>query len=200
MQDRKKLIIFARAPEYGKVKQRLAHDIGKAEALRFYENTLTGLLDRVKGGPWSLSVSVATREAQGHPVFANVHTICQPDGDLGVRMNSALMTYANSGTARIIIGSDIPAITCNHISSAFAALVTHDLVFGPSKDGGFWLVGCTGSHPKSLAVREEFMKNVRWSTNHTLKDVLASLPSRERVALIDTLSDVDDGASYLHHA
>lgn len=198
MRDKKQLIIFARAPNYGEVKQRLARDIGKAEALRFYEATLAALISNLKAGPWSLCVSVATPEAQAHPAFANVDTICQPEGDLGVRMKSALDAFAGSGKARIIVGSDIPSITRTHISNAFYALTTNDLVFGPAKDGGFWLVGCASSYPRPSSGYENVMKNVRWSTDQALADTLDSVPSHNRVALIDTLSDVDDGNSYMN--
>lgn len=199
MPNNRQVIIFARAPELGQVKQRLARDIGKLEALRFYESTLVALIQQLQAGPWSLCVSVDTQKAQEHPVFATVDTICQPEGDIGVRMKSALETYANSDKARIIIGSDIPSITCAHILSAFDALATNELVFGPATDGGFWLVGCAAHYPASLSIDKHFMQNVRWSSDYALADTLASLPSSQRVALIDTLSDVDDGQSYADH-
>lgn len=193
LQNVNQLIVFARAPVYGRVKQRLAHDIGRDEALRFYRETLKALLHRMNDGPWCLSVSVANPGDEKHPVFQGVNTIVQPPGDLGQRMKTVLSQHA--GCRRIIIGSDIPLIECEHIADAFKRLSDHDLVFGPATDGGFWLVGCSEKYP---ADDDEFMSNVRWSSSHALTDTISSLTDarRERVARVATLSDVDDGESF----
>lgn len=195
LQQINQLIVFARAPEYGRVKQRLARDIGPDEALRFYRETLTALLRKMNNGAWRLSVSVANPGDEDHPVFRGVDTTPQITGDLGQRMKAALNQYA--GTRRIIIGSDIPSIERAHITDAFNRLSDNDLVFGPAPDGGFWLVGCNEYYPAN-ADDNEFMRNVRWSTGHALADTIASLPAarRQRVARVSTLSDVDDGNSF----
>lgn len=88
-----------------------------------------------------------------------------------------------------LIGADIPGITRAHIARAFAALGGHDAVFGPADDGGYWLVGA--KHPARLP--HGLFGNVRWSTEHALADTLRTLPGW-RIALTDTLRDVDTGA------
>lgn len=194
MQNANHLIIFARAPVYGGVKQRLAHDIGQSAALEFYTDTLTALIARLKNGPWCLSVSVATPGDQHHAAFAGIEAAEQPPGDLGVRMRSVLDSYP--GCHRIIIGSDIPGIEPEHVQHAFASLKNHDLVFGPATDGGFWLVGCSADQPAGVQADQLFMSNVRWSGCHALEDTLRTLAPHKRVATACTLSDVDDGHAY----
>jgi glycosyltransferase A (GT-A) superfamily protein (DUF2064 family) len=93
----------------------------------------------------------------------------------------------------VIIGADIPEIRADHIARAFAALGTADLVFGPARDGGYWLIGAKGP-----ARRVPMFANVRWSTRHALADTRANLEGR-RVALLDLLDDVDDEESYIRH-
>ncbi len=197
MQNTNHLIIFARAPVYGRVKQRLANEIGKSAALEFYHNTLTALISRLRHGPWQLSVSVATPGDQQHEVFKHLKTSEQPPGDLGERMRSVLESYTSSN--RIIIGSDIPGIEQEHVQRAFALLDNHDVVFGPATDGGFWLVGCRKGPLNCEQTDQGFMHDVRWSSCHALADTLETLPPQKSVATADTLSDVDDLLAYQHY-
>jgi len=191
MQNTDQLILFARAPIYGRVKQRLARDIGKSKALDFYSDTLTSTIARLQCGPWNLSVSIATPGDEHHRVFNGITTTVQTAGDLGARMRCSLDSHNNC--KRIIIGSDIPDIQPRHVEYAFALLSSHDLVFGPATDGGFWLVGCGADQEQT---DQTFMHNVRWSGPHALADTLKSVPAGKSVATACTLSDVDDKTAY----
>jgi glycosyltransferase A (GT-A) superfamily protein (DUF2064 family) len=91
----------------------------------------------------------------------------------------------------VIVGSDIPALRPRHVAQAFAQLGTHDAVFGPATDGGYWLVGLR-RRPHVPALFE----GVRWSTEHALADTLAKLRPGETAAFLDRLEDVDDAAAY----
>ena len=88
-----------------------------------------------------------------------------------------------------IIGADIPGIEKRHIAKAFQALGGHDAVLGPAPDGGYWLIGLKRSTPPSA----HLFQNVRWSTRHAMADTIATLGT-DRIALIDTLRDVDEAA------
>ena len=79
----------------------------------------------------------------------------------------------------------------HHIARAFALLGGHDLVFGPARDGGFWLVGARRGRP----LPRSLFDGVRWSTPTALADTLAGLPRYVTTALVDTLDDVDDAAA-----
>ncbi|MBF0259504.1 MAG: TIGR04283 family arsenosugar biosynthesis glycosyltransferase [Desulfamplus sp.] len=68
----------------------------------------------------------------------------QSDGDLGQRMRSAIADSFKMGASKVVIvGTDLPDLTINHFKDAFHALDSHDLVLGPSMDGGYWLIGMT---------------------------------------------------------
>jgi glycosyltransferase A (GT-A) superfamily protein (DUF2064 family) len=86
----------------------------------------------------------------------------------------------------VIIGSDCPAVTRDHIADAFAALGNNDAVLGPSEDGGYWLIGL-----KRIPRVTQIFQNVRWSSAHTLSDTLKSFPKDWQVATLPTLRDID---------
>jgi glycosyltransferase A (GT-A) superfamily protein (DUF2064 family) len=112
----------------------------------------------------------------------------QGNGDLGARMGRVFETFAPGPVC--IVGADIPEVTAAHIWRAFRALNRADVVFGPARDGGYWLVGLRRG--PSLP---ELFANVRWSTRHALADTRANIEGR-RTALVDELEDVDDAAAY----
>jgi len=184
---RRHLVIFAKAPALGRVKTRLARGIGPGAALSFYRLTLAGLLRRVGRDPrWRVTLVVAPdRAAQVARLWPmRMARKGQGHGDLGDRMGRTLRRWPAGSV--VIIGADIPDITAAHVARAFAALGAADLVFGPARDGGYWLVGARGA-----ARRASLFRRVRWSTAHALADTLANLGGR-RVAFVDTLDDIDD--------
>ena len=89
----------------------------------------------------------------------------------------------------VIIGSDIPNIQPSTIQTAFKALSDHDFVFGPTPDGGFWLVGA-----RRLPTVFDPFQDVRWSSEHALKDTIANLPSDCKVAFVKEMQDVDEAS------
>lgn len=188
-------VIFARAPRRGAVKRRLAADIGAGPAFAFYRRTLHDVTRRLGRDPrWQTWLAV-TPDADAlrpglWPAVPGVKLIAQGQGDLGERMARPLRTLP-PGPA-IIVGTDIPDICPGHIADGFAALGTHDYVFGPATDGGYWLVGAR----RRPSVPDDLFRDVRWSTAHALADTLAGLPGRARVAMLDELEDVDDGAAW----
>ena len=189
------LVIFARTPRRGAVKRRLAADIGAGPALAFYRRTLHDVTRRLGGDPrWRTWLAVTPDGDASHPGLwpsvPGVGLIPQGQGDLGARM-ARPMAELPPGPV-MIIGTDIPDIAPHHISEGFAALGIHDFVFGPAADGGYWLVGAQ----RRPVVPAGMFRDVRWSTEHALADTLAGLPRRARVAMLDELDDVDDGAAW----
>lgn len=181
------LVIFARLPRLGRGKRRLARDIGAVEALRFQRLMLAGLLRRLGRDPrWTTWLGI-TPDRSG-PWPRGIATLPQGGGDLGRRMARVARHLPPGPVA--IIGSDIPEIAASDIAAAFRALGSKSAVFGPATDGGYWLVG--------LRRRPRFIDpfaNVRWSSEYALADTLANLAGKE-VAMLRTLSDIDDGETW----
>jgi rSAM/selenodomain-associated transferase 1 len=189
--DKPIVFIFARAPRFGAVKTRLARDIGAAETLRFYRNTLHGVARRLaSSGRLDVVLAVTPDRTAMETAYwpAGLARVAQGRGDLGLRMVRVLKC-AGSRPA-IVIGSDIPDASVALVLDAVRALGTSRFVLGPTQDGGYWLIGAR--HPASLSRRQ--LDSVRWSTPHALADTVAKL--HDVSLLPQTLTDVDDGRDY----
>lgn len=177
----------------GRVKSRLARDIGRVGAWVFYRRTLARTL-WVLGGDarWSTWLSVTPETAvfdDGVWPQPGVRRIGQGEGDLGARM-ARIMAGLPPGPA-VIVGADIPEISPAAIWRAFRRLDRADAVFGPATDGGYWLVGL-----KRRPAVPKIFDGVRWSTADALADTRANLPPGRWAAEVDKLDDVDDGNDY----
>jgi rSAM/selenodomain-associated transferase 1 len=186
------LIVFVKAPRLGAVKRRLGAAIGTFAALRFYGRLTATLLKRVGRDRRFATVLAVTpdqfvRNARFWP--PSLRREGQGPGDLGARMGRALARGAGNGPA-VLVGSDIPDLRASHVWQAFRALGNHDFVFGPATDGGFWLIGARKPPPRRV------LRNVRWSSRNALADTLANIGPGRRIAVLGSLSDVDDGESY----
>ena len=186
--------IFTRAPRLGAVKTRLARDIGRAAAWRFHRDCLRRIARRLAGGGgWRLWLAVTpdrfAREGRFRPPGAA--RMGQGRGDLGARM--ARVFRALPPGPAVIVGTDAPDLARRHVEAAFRALAACDAVFGPARDGGFWLIGL-----RRRAGGFTFMpfRGVAWSSPRALADTLANLPRRARTRRLETLEDIDDGAAW----
>ena len=189
---RRHLVLFVRAPQLGHGKRRLAQEIGDVTTVRFERLMLALLLRRLAHDRrWRLRIAVTPDTARRHARRwrRGVDVTSQGGGDLGVRMLRALAACPPGPV--VLVGGDIPALGARHVAAAFRQLGGCDLVFGPAKDGGFWLVGARRS-PRLPPLFDK----VRWSSPYALADTVAELPRRVKVGIIDRLEDVDDGESY----
>lgn len=186
------LVVMAKTPRLGVAKTRLAADIGSVAAWAFAHRALRAIVGPLaEDSRWRCWLAVSPDGAVHQPaLWPRTHgLIGQGGGDLGRRM---------AGVARkmppgpvVIIGTDVPAIRPRHIAAAFRALGDHDAVFGPARDGGYWLVGL-----RRRPVFRDIFEDVRWSTEYALADTIANLPPRWSHALLETLDDIDDGEAY----
>jgi len=181
----------------GRVKTRLGRDIGVLPATRFYRHTLTTVLNRLAPkGRWRCWLALSPDSAVARHRFwpKSFHPIKQGAGDIGQRMQKAMRVMPPGPV--VIIGTDVPQISATHIEAAFEALGHVDVVFGPAVDGGYWLVGARRS-PRI----PDLFSGVRWSSRQTLADSLEKVRKGGlKVALLETLEDVDDGAAYIKNA
>lgn len=182
-----RLVVMAKVPVAGRVKTRLARDVGAGRATWIYRHTLAGLIQRVaRQGHWRVILSV-TPNSQCHtimlpPVLARIG---QGRGDIGARMARPFRTLPPGPV--VLIGADLPQVRAAHVRQAFHLLRRHDAVFGPADDGGFWLAGFN-----QRARHRAAFGSARWSSEHALDDTLAGL-GKMRIAFAATLCDLDDG-------
>jgi rSAM/selenodomain-associated transferase 2/rSAM/selenodomain-associated transferase 1 len=110
----------------------------------------------------------------------------QGKGSLGARMNRAFQDSFRGGMAKVVVvGTDCPGLSEELVQKAFLALEENDLVLGPAKDGGYYLIGLRRP-------AEELFKGIPWGTEkvfaHTLR-VAQSLALK--TFLLAPLGDVD---------
>jgi len=194
LRPKRHLVLFTRAPRLGQVKRRLARTIGPLLALHFHRGTTAALLKKLNLDPrFSLWLAVTPDGAGGieraWPEATHTHVIPQRVSDLGQRMGRIFRELPPGPV--VLIGTDIPELTIGDIQDAFRALADHDAVFGPSPDGGYWLVGFRRTASPFYPFR-----HVRFSSSHALADTLANLKPSLRIAMVAMREDVDDEASY----
>jgi rSAM/selenodomain-associated transferase 1 len=187
------LLIFAREPVLGRVKTRLAADIGPAAALATYRELLALTAATVAAAQIPATVWLAEAPTppadptQPRPEWPALPWRVQPPADsLGERMRHAFVEAFAAGAARVlIIGTDCPGLTADLLLRALDQLVTHDVVVGPAADGGYYLLGMS-------ELQANLFANKQWSTATVLADTLADAARLGlRVAQLPTLADVD---------
>lgn len=196
---KRNLIVFARAPRYGLVKKRLSKDIGSSEALRFYRSifyrSLRVLHDNKRR--WNSWLAITPNKSMLNAAYCkNWNIFYQGDGNLGSRMLKVLLLMPAGKT--LLVGSDIPNLQKQNIIKAFNLLDRNDLVFGPAKDGGFWLIGVKKKFSFENKKFTMIFDSVRWSSRFTLSDTLKNIGCR-KVAFVEEMEDVDDVVSYKRH-
>lgn len=189
------LLIFAKAPILGRVKRRLAAEIGAVPAWTFYRRNTGAVIRRLARDPrWTTTLVVAPDAAarSGRWWPRGLTRTSQGRGDLGRRMDRALRAPPPGPV--VLVGSDVPDIRPADIEAAFRLLGRKDLVFGPAADGGFWLIGAR-RRPRFPYL----FRNIRWSTPDALRDTLANLPADLTAGFVRVLEDVDDGAAWARY-
>lgn len=183
------IIVFARYPEAGRCKTRLAAGMGQDRALAVYRALLDHTLEVVQSCPGRkvLFVEPAERVADAKDWAPGMDLyLPQPQGDLGIRLAYAVNTRMDAGAHRIfLMGCDCPQISKESVTLAMDDLETCDVVLGPTEDGGYYLLGLKGRHPF-------LFQDIPWSTGQVLEKTLNILKIHSLSYLLrDSFLDVD---------
>ena len=179
------LVIFTRNPELGKVKTRLAKEVGDQPALDIYKFLLKHTVSITK----NLGVTVEvhySEEIQYNDIWDDAIYIKkqQIEGGLGEKMEEAFLSGFKNGYKNIIvIGSDLYDLNQEELEGAFKALETFEYVLGPAEDGGYYLLGMNTFNPN-------IFKNKAWGTDTVLRDTLIDLKDQQ-IQLLDERNDID---------
>ena len=191
------MTLFAREPAAGRVKTRLARDVGEAAAAALYaaflEDLAAALPDPAR---WESVLAHAEPEAGptlsrtfGPPAWSFVP---QGEGSLGERLGRVFEWSRARGVDVVVAGSDAPTLSRDHLEAAFVALEDGaEVVFAPSPDGGFSLIGARPGLARPGT--GDFFEGVGWSTAHALEDCRSAAERRGlRVQLLTPVPDVDE--------
>lgn len=191
--SKKALIIFTRNPELGQCKTRLAKTVGDEAALNIYKYLLkhTAMVsEHVTADKYVFyTETIISNDLWNSDIFRKK---LQYGTDLGSRMENAFSELFSLGYEKVmIIGSDLLDLNLNHIDNAFEKLNRHDVVIGPSKDGGYYLLGMKRIH-------ENIFRNKDWGTDSVFKDILNDLHNID-LELIEELNDIDTFEDMKHY-
>ena len=184
------LIVFAKYPEQGKVKTRLAEGIGNNKATQFYKLCAENLFDQAANISFTHTYLFfdpsSTKEKMKEWIKFDFEYNPQNNSDLGKRMSEAFKTLFDKGFKKaVIVGTDVPDMNKIIIEQTFDLLDKYDLVISPSPDGGYNLLGM-----KKLNLN--LFENIEWSSSSVLsKTVDAAKKQNLTIKLLDQLIDID---------
>jgi len=187
-----KLTVFTRYPEPGKTKTRLIPVLGKAGAANLHrlmaQRTIARALSLQKSRRLSVEIHHTGGSQQQMEDWLGTDLIYQNqiDGDLGARMTAAFQNSFDSGVDKVaIIGTDCPDLKAEILAQAFDELSDRDLVLGPAKDGGYYLIGLRRSIP-------ELFDGINWGTSEVFASTRAIAQNLGlNIAVLPILADID---------
>lgn len=183
------ILLFAKAPEAGKVKTRLQPQLTPDRAARLYQL----LLDRVVANITlsNLPISIWRAGSLSHPCwqrYASNPLITlheQGAGDLGDRMKFAAEESLKDFDKVVLIGADCIDIDKHYLELAVNKLDNNDAVVGPANDGGYVLLALH-------SVAAGFFSDIEWGSDKVLSQTLMKMDALSWCyQLLPALNDID---------
>ena len=192
------LYIIAKAPRAGLAKTRLGRAVGDEAAIVLYRAFLRDLAARFAKAPFDCGWYVTPPDAWDDisPLVdwggREMKILFQGEGDLGERQREFFRGAVARGEERVVlIASDSPQLSVEVVERAFRELGRHDLVFGPTYDGGYYLIGMRG-------FRDVF-RGVAMSIGTELERIVAAAElAGLSVGRVETTFDVDEVGDLEH--
>lgn len=162
--DLPRVIVFLRTPQLGRVTSQLAASVDPTKALEIYRELVERTLATLRTHP-----QVELR-VPPDPIFTDWQPSLQPrwrrtpqgDGKLGERLQRAVQeAFATEPTPVVVVGCDCPELNEDDLIEAGRLLATQQVVFGPTNDGGYWLVGLKRPLP-------QLFRGISWGTSRVL--------------------------------
>ena len=182
------LVIMAKAPRPGTVKTRLASSLSPEAVIAFYNCLLEDTLALARSLN-SVQVAIMCPESDVNDLTQlagkQAGVVAQKGEGLAAGLASVFAHFAQSGERVIAFNSDSPHLPRSVLEDAFETLAAHDVVVGPTHDGGYYLVGTKASHPT-------LFKNDGMGTDSALEGLLTRARALElSVGFADRFYDID---------
>ena len=183
------LLVVAKQPAPGQTKTRLCPPLTPAQAAALYDCFLRDTLDTMRKVPdVGRVIAFLPEEAQGYfnQLAPDMALVPQRGFSLGERLDNLLTeALANGAQRAVVMDSDSPTLPAAYLSQAFERLADSDVVLGPTRDGGYYLIGLKQPQPHLL-------RQVQMSTPNVLGDTLKlAEASGLAVSLLPGWYDVD---------
>jgi len=198
LKNDQQLIVFIKAPIPGQCKTRLIPYMSAQAASEFYMSLVRSCLDNIKSLD-NTDIAIYTYPDLNHPFISEIkqkyarEINLQKGDDLGERMHHALQHSLKNYSKAVLIGTDCPVMDKDYIEQAFNQLNKHEMVYGPSEDGGYVLVGAT-------QVSDAVFSNINWGTDKVLEQSLQNINATNyNVHILATLWDIDTPEDYIKY-
>jgi uncharacterized protein len=183
------LVVMAKAPRLGEVKTRLTPTLSPAAVADFYCCLLGDTLALARSlGDVEVAIMCPDTDLNELAQLAGsgVSVVEQKGEGLAAGLTSVFAHFAASHKRRVIaFNSDSPHLPRSVLEDAFETLAAHDVVVGPTHDGGYYLVGAKTSHPT-------FFAGDGMSTSSALERLLSRARTLElSVGFADAFYDID---------
>jgi rSAM/selenodomain-associated transferase 1 len=155
---------MAKQPQVGKTKTRLCPPLSFAQAASLYQALMRDMIELAHRIPGCV-LGVAITPPGSKPFFENIvpaGTLLLPveADDIGGCLNLTTTSLLEQGFRKVVaLNADGPSLSPELIRLALLELDRQDVVLGPSRDGGYYLIGIKEAHP-------ELFQDIPWSTSH----------------------------------
>lgn len=180
------LSIFMKNAIQGKVKTRIAREVGDSVAMEIYNKLLLGMKSKISAlSGIRVVVWYSDYEDEADRWPSHVLKRVQKGDTLGTRMNFAMSEEFRLGFTPVIVGVDIPDLSVQLVQDAFFGLQENDVVLGPAADGGYYLIGMHEHYP-------DLFQGIPWGTDSVLHDTRVKATQADlEIFELPTLRDVD---------
>lgn len=184
MKNKATIIAFIKNPVEGQVKTRLAKDSNDALALKVYQRLIQYTIQVIQDSGFHLSAYFSNHRESWEALEGSTVAV-QEGQDLGERMLRAFDQELSRFSRVVLIGSDCAELLPRHLKEAVTALEQYDVVLGPAKDGGYYLIGLK-------APLFYLFEEMPWSQNHLLHETIKKIHQNgHHLKVLEELSDVD---------
>lgn len=201
-----RIVVMARWPSPGRCKRRLSLDLrcqlglhhSGERAMRIQrkltEHTVAVLHSMADQARLRLELAVCgigARAARRWGQRLGLHHIhLQGEGSLGCRLRRQLINSKRLHAPTVVIGTDLPELATGDLYQAIQRIQNHDLVLGPAKDGGYWLIGI--GQPLLRTPQSWPLSGIPWGSNKVLEVTMAAAAAEGlSTSLLPERNDVD---------
>ncbi len=202
----KTVLLFTRFPLPGLSKTRLIPYLGPKQAAQVQKmmtETIVATVSRLqKVYPHSFEIHYAGGSLeQMQSWLGTTHSYKkQPDEPLGTRLEHAIRPHLQENKNTVVIGADCPDITEKILQDALQTLSKHEVAIGPAHDGGYYLLGMTGSLP--LSYIQHLFSDIAWGTNRVFTQTIRRIKDLNLDChILQKLHDIDtpDDLRYINY-
>lgn len=170
----RRVLLFVRAPELGRIKTRLGKKMDAAAVCRLYQCFVQDIIETLTAGGHDMIVFF-TPPHRGAAVQAwlgdTLSYQAQAGKNLGDRMRHAFAdVFAGGVDQAVLIGSDLPDLDNRIIETSFEYLKQKDAVIGPAEDGGYYLIGL-----RKNAFDNDLFSGIDWGTGSVFRQTMGKI-------------------------